>query len=66
MNCRQDSAMAPEFNPVNHVKRRTRDGSTESVGKLIRYFELPLVRPDDSKARPPLVRGEGDAFLDFD
>ena len=24
MNCRQSSAMAPKFNPVNHVKEGTR------------------------------------------
>lgn len=27
MNCREHSARTPEFNPVNHVKRRTSDSS---------------------------------------
>ncbi len=40
MNCREHSAIAPEFNPVNHVKRRTRDGSIESLGKLDQQARL--------------------------
>ena len=44
MNCREHSAIAPEFNPVNHVKRRTRDGS-ESLGEATRYLDLTVARP---------------------
>lgn len=40
MNRHQSSAIAAKFNPVNHVKRRTQDNSSEILGQSYQYLDL--------------------------
>ena len=45
MNCRQHSAIAPEFNPVNHVKDEPETAAPNPWGKLTQYFDLAVAHP---------------------